>query len=113
MYGTKNINGVDYGDVNQGSSATKIYKSWLAAEDTDPRVRDLLKRIRYYPEIQLFDLKEDPWELNDIAQRPKHQSKIKELKTAISNWMKQQGDDGHLEGKGIKYADMPFAEKSR
>ena len=113
MYGTKNINGVDYGDVNQGSSATKIYKSWLAAEDTDPRVKDLLKRIRCYPEIQLFDLKEDPWELNDIAQRPKHQSKIKELKTAISNWMKQQGDDGHLEGKGIKYADMPFAEKSR
>ena len=60
---------------------------------------NLLKRIRY-PEIQLFDLKEDPWELNDIAQRPKHQSKINELKTAI-NWMKQQGDDGHLQGKGI------------
>lgn len=112
MYGTKNINGVDYGDVNKGSSATKIYLSWLAAEDSDPRVKDLLKRIRYYPEVQLFDLKQDPWELKDIASQPEHQAKIDELKTAIKEWMKQQGDDGHLKGKGIKYADMPFAKGS-
>lgn len=109
MYATQNINGLDYGDVNRGSSATKIYGSWLEAAKSDPHVNDLLRRIRYYPEIQLFDLQEDPWELHDIAGQPEHQSKVNELKTAISDWMKQQGDDGHLQGKGIKYADMPFA----
>ena len=39
MYGTKNINGVDYGDVNHGSSATKIFKSWIAVENSDPKVK--------------------------------------------------------------------------
>lgn len=111
MYATQNINGLDYGDVNRGSSATKIYGSWLEAAKSDPHVNDLLRRIRYYPEIQLFDLHEDPWELHDLANKPEHQSKINELKMAISNWMKQQGDDGHVKGSGIKYADMPFADR--
>ncbi len=110
MYATKNINGVDYGDVNRNSSATKIYQSWLAAAESDSRVNALLRRIRLYPEIQLFDLKNDPWELSDLASKSEHLPKIEELKAAVSDWMKQQGDDGHLEGKGIRYADMPFAE---
>lgn len=110
MYGTKNINGVDYGDVNHGSSATKIFKSWIAAENSDSKVKDLLKRIRCYPEIQLFDLKEDSWELQDLANKPEHKAKVEELKTAISDWMKQQGDDGHLTGEGIKYAETEFAK---
>ena len=103
------MHGLDYGDVNSGSSATKVYQSWLAAAESDPEINDLLKRIRYYPEIQLFDLQQDPWELNDLGHSPEHAPKIQELKTAISGWMKQQGDDGHLEGKGIRYSDMPFA----
>lgn len=110
MYGTKNINGVDYGDVNHGSSATKIFKSWIAVENSDPKVKDLLKRIRCYPEIQLFDLEEDSWELQDLANKPEHKAKVEELKTAISDWMKQQGDDGHLTGEGIKYAETEFAK---
>ncbi len=113
MYATKNINGLDYGDVNRGSSATKIYGSWLEAAKSDPQVNALLRRIRYYPEIQLFDLQNDPWELNDLGNNPEHQSKIHELKTAINDWMKQQGDDGHLKGQGIRYADMPFADSHR
>ncbi len=113
MYATKNINGVDYGDVNRGSSASKIYGSWLEAAKSDPQVNDLLRRIRYYPEIQLFDLQKDPWELNDLGNNPELAPKIHELKTAISDWMKQQGDDGHLEGNGIKYSDMPFADNPR
>ncbi|MDC1406641.1 hypothetical protein N8314_03745 [Akkermansiaceae bacterium] len=28
----------------------------------------------------------------------------------LSAWMKQQGDDGHLTGEGIKYAETEFAE---
>jgi N-sulfoglucosamine sulfohydrolase len=113
MYATKNVNGLDYGDVNRGCSPTKIYGSWLEAAKSDAHVDDLLRRIRYYPRIQLFDLDKDPWELNDLANKPEHQSKIDELKTVISSWMKQQGDNGHLEGEGIKYSEMPFAESSR
>jgi N-sulfoglucosamine sulfohydrolase len=113
MYATMNINGVDYGQENRNSSATKVYKSWLEVAESDLNVNRLLKRIRYYPEIQLFDLQKDPWELNDLGDNPEYGTKIDELKTTLGAWMKQQGDDGHLEGKGIKYVDMPFADSGR
>lgn len=111
MYATKNINGLDYGDVNRNSSATKMYQSWLVAAESDPGVNALLRRIRLYPEIQLFDLKNDPWELSNLADDPENLPKTEELKAAINKWMKQQRDDGHLEGEGIRYADMPFVDQ--
>jgi uncharacterized sulfatase len=81
-----------------------------AAAESDPQVQPLLQRIRCYPEVQLFDLEQDPWEMNNIANNPEYCTKVKELKAAVSNWMKEQGDEGNLEGEGIKYADMPFVQ---
>jgi uncharacterized sulfatase len=108
MYATTNINGLDYGNVNKNARATEIYKSWLAAAESDPQAKRLLERIRHYPEFQLFDLEQDPWELNDLASNPEYQTKVLELKAAIADWMKQQGDDGNLEGEGILYKDTGF-----
>jgi hypothetical protein len=33
---------------------------------------------------------------------------VLQLKAAISDWMKRQGDDGNLEGEGILYKDTGF-----
>jgi arylsulfatase A-like enzyme len=59
---------------------------------------------------QLFDLNADRWEMNNLAKNPEYQSKVQALKAAITAWMKQQGDDGHLKGEGIKYAETAFAD---
>lgn len=113
MYAVQNINGLDYWGVNRGSSATKMYQSWLDAAESDPQVDRLVERIRYYPEFQLFDLQKDPWELKNLAGNPDYMSKVQEVKTTIVGWMKQQGDEGHLDGTGIKYSEMKFADSPK
>ncbi|MDA3924459.1 MAG: sulfatase-like hydrolase/transferase, partial [Kiritimatiellae bacterium] len=110
LYGVAAVSGIDFGKHNKGSDVPKIYGSWLESMKTEAHAAALVKRYRLRPEFQLFDLSADRWEMNNLATNPEYHAKVQELKTAISDWMKQQGDDGHLDGEGITYADTPFAE---
>lgn len=111
MYATLNVNGPDYGQRNRNSSCTDIYLSWLAAGKKDPALKPFTQRIRYYPEVQLFDLQRDSGELNNLADYPEYHAKVQTLKMSLSGWMQQQGDDGNRKGEGIKLSDMPFGQE--
>jgi hypothetical protein len=58
-----------------------------------------------YPErdyTQLFDLEQDPLELNNLAENPAYQSKQKELTDLLKEWQQQSGDTAALTTKVIK-----------
>jgi len=111
MYGVAAISGIDFGKHNRGSDVPKIYGSWLdSMQEGDAHAAEMIKRYRVRPEYQLFDLNKDRWEMNNLADNPEHQPRLQQLKAGISAWMKQQGDDGHLTGVGIKYTETEFAE---
>ena len=111
MYGVAAISGIDFGKHNRGSDVPKVYGSWLdSIEQGDAHAEKLIKRYRLRPEYQLFDLNKDRWEMNNLGDNPEQQFKLQELKAKISDWMKQQGDDGHLTGEGIKFAETEFAD---
>ena len=111
MYGVAAISGIDFGKHNRGSDVPKVYGSWLdSMQEGDAHAAEMIKRYRVRPEYQLFDLNKDRWEMNNLADNPEHQPRLHQLKAGISAWMKQQGDDGHLTGVGIKYAETEFAE---
>ncbi len=42
------------------------------------------------PEFELFDLKNDPWELHNLADDPKYKEVKKELLTALNNWREKE-----------------------
>jgi N-sulfoglucosamine sulfohydrolase len=46
------------------------------------------------PQEELFDTQTDPYELNNLANNPQYADKLKELKTAHENWIKQYKDWG-------------------
>jgi N-sulfoglucosamine sulfohydrolase len=48
------------------------------------------------PEEELFDTQTDPFELNNLAANPKYADKLKELKTAHEDWLKQYKDWGAM-----------------
>lgn len=48
------------------------------------------------PFEELYDLKTDRWEVNNLAQSPEHQEKLKELRAATLDWMKSVRDVGIL-----------------
>ena len=58
-------------------------------------IRDDRWKLIRYPQInrtQLFDLKSDPHELNDLAAEPKHSAKVTELMARLAKAQRQWGD---------------------
>lgn len=73
----------------------KFYKSWLkkAAAGDDfakKRTESYIKR----PQWELYDLKSDPWELTNVADKPENEEVLSRLKIELEKWMRQQGDLG-------------------
>jgi len=60
---------------------------------------DRYKLIRYphVSEVQLFDMKEDPWEMKDLAEDPQYAQLVKDLDAKLHRWMKVTGDELELD----------------
>ena len=71
-----------------------VFKSWEAKAKTDADAADKVRRYRYRPAIELFDITNDPYEWNNLAGKPKYATVQKELKQRLANWMAAQGDKG-------------------
>ena len=48
------------------------------------------------PKEELFDCKADPFELNNLADNPQNQEKLKELSKEMDRWLNKVGDDPDL-----------------
>lgn len=79
----------------------RIYPSMIDCMATDKHAETMVNRIRSRPKYQLYNLKTDPYELNNLADNPEYSEMIKTFKADIGIWMKKQGDDGHLGPEGM------------
>jgi choline-sulfatase len=64
-------------------------------------------KLIIYPkakQIQLFDIKNDPWETKNLADDPKHAGTIKKLKAKLKKLQKEVGDTLDID-------NMPAAKK--
>ncbi|MGE9270855.1 MAG: sulfatase family protein [Verrucomicrobiales bacterium] len=101
LYGVRTINGFDFGYEDSkmpDRNPRMVFLSWLEKAESDPAAKQAVERFRKQAEFQLFDLAEDAWEMNNLAGNPEYAGKIDGLKASISEWMKQQGDDGKPTG---------------
>ena len=48
------------------------------------------------PEEELYDLENDPYELNNLADDPKYQGVLKELRGKLEKWIEETGDQGEI-----------------
>ena len=96
LFAVRTINGFDYGYVDkmEDRHVRMIYLSWLDAAKSNLEAEKAIQRFRKHPEFQLYDLSEDPWERNNLAENPEYAVQLQELKASISGWMEVQGDDG-------------------
>ncbi|MBN1807130.1 MAG: sulfatase-like hydrolase/transferase [Sedimentisphaerales bacterium] len=88
------------------------YRPWMALnlyKDTGYPVRNLLRKLHAEgklttaqtkfmaptkPPEELYDLENDPHELNNLADSPEHRNILKRMRAAHINWMHQIGDTG-------------------
>ena len=83
--------------VRTGSSgvrSTPAFKSWIALAETDPDAAEKVRRYQHRPAEELFDVRQDWYEWNNLAEHKDYAEKKRELKKALEDWMKSQGDLG-------------------
>lgn len=70
------------------------WTTWMNASETDPQAKFRTSRISNRPPVEFYDLKKDPYELNNLATKKEYQAEIKKYESLLKEWMKQQGDKG-------------------
>src|SRR5690606_12454132 len=70
------------------------FTTWLRKAKTDERATFLTNRIIKKPSIESYALKNDPYELDNLANKAEYQAKINDMKLKLEEWMKKQGDTG-------------------
>ena len=89
------IDGVSLRPVIEGREPR--VRQWLfgAYKDCQRMVRDERWKLIWYPQIgrfQLFDLVEDPWEIDDLSGKPEQAGKLAELKTRLAQQQEHFSD---------------------
>jgi len=59
-----------------------------------PQQELFMARVR--PREELYDLHSDPYELNNLADDPKHQETLKKLRGILDKWIEDTGDQGGI-----------------
>jgi N-sulfoglucosamine sulfohydrolase len=70
------------------------WRSWVEAARTDPKAARAVQRYVRRPAVELYDLRQDPWELENLAEKPELAQIRAQLEKHLRDWMDQQGDPG-------------------
>jgi len=80
------------------------WTTWVDKANSNAQARKLVERIAHRPPMELYDLQKDPYELENLADKPGYQDLIKKYDQALERWMAAQGDRGAA-------MDVPFQKK--
>jgi arylsulfatase A-like enzyme len=111
------VDGKDLTPVIQGNSDYVRTSLFSAYRNTVRAVRDKNWKLIRYPErdyTQLFNLKYDPMELNNLADVDGNKSRVGELMKLMSEWQKETGDTAVLKSKNTlsrEYDPSLFKQK--
>lgn len=93
---------MEWNPFTDWQSEAKGCPEWATQEDCDRAVQTQIRSVvtqdgwklnwSAYDKSQLFNLNEDPMEVNNLYSREEYQAKIKELKDMITRWQKSTGD---------------------
>lgn len=69
------------------------WDSWVELAKTDDGAKMRVNRFQHRPQHELYDLTKDPFEKENIANRPENAELLKSLQTQLSDWRTKQGDN--------------------
>ena len=71
-----------------------LWASWLEEAENDEHAEEMVERYQHRPKIELYDVREDPHELNNLAEASQYEPIIERLEAELRAWMEQQQDEG-------------------
>jgi len=73
------------------------WNSWVEKAKTDPGAKAIVERYQHRPTEELYDLRKDPFEMNNLAGGPESSRLLKSLRNQLAGWCRMQGDKLALE----------------
>lgn len=70
----------------------RYWISWHEKAQTDLAAAAIVKRYHERPEVELYDLRADPFEQRNLAADPAHSVRVQEMRARLEAWMTEQGD---------------------
>ncbi len=70
------------------------WATWVATAADNQHTYDLVKRYMSRPAEELYDIQNDPYEMNNLVGNPTLTSIKKTLSVELDNWLKEQNDPG-------------------
>jgi uncharacterized sulfatase len=87
-----NHESVFYNVVSTGQNA--MLKVWARYAESDSHAAFLVHRYQYRPSEELYDVQQDPFELQNLADTSEYAEIKAKLRMELLAWMRQQGDEG-------------------
>ena len=99
---------------NSSKFFAKAWQEWLDKAETDPTAQAKIDRVIKHPEFELYNLNEDPWELNNLAQKPGYNDKISEMHAQLQTEMERLKDAfSRVDPKDAKRVKKGRSEKTK
>ncbi|HHH76422.1 MAG TPA: sulfatase atsG [Phycisphaerae bacterium] len=77
-----------------GVEARKYWIEWVKKAESDTFASERVNAEYYRPSDELYDVQNDPYELDNLAAKPEFADTKAELRRRLEAWMKQQDDQG-------------------
>ena len=71
-----------------------LFKKWKSLAETDSHAKAMTIKYQHRPAIELYDVKNDPYCMKNLAEDAKQASTISRLDKELKRWMKDCGDEG-------------------
>ena len=69
-----------------------VWQEWVEKAKTDPAAQAKIDRVVKHPEFELYNIKNDPWELDNLANNPEYAQKVREMHAQLKSDMKKLND---------------------
>ncbi len=89
----------NHSDILREDGSGAYWDSWDEVAKTDPKAKAIIDHYYIRPAEEFYDLKNDPTEQVNLVNNPKYKSKISQISKMLNEWMKEQGDQVHLDYK--------------
>jgi uncharacterized sulfatase len=81
-------------DKAMGKDGLYYWLSWVEKAKTDPAAAKIVARYQKRPAEELYDLKNDPLQLRNVASEPANADRLRQFRAELNAWMESQKDEG-------------------
>jgi uncharacterized sulfatase len=90
------------------AAAYQYWLTWERAAASDPKARAIVEAFKRRPAEELYDLRQDPDERQNVVADPRHAKQLARLRALLDAWMEDTGDASKVYGNPLPHDAEAF-----